>query len=110
MSSPALPRLYGGLKKTNSDTSIPLPRAGDSAASRRFNQLPNGEIDKQHRVRYVRKIFKGLRTVELTEDHKAISEKERKRMKLKGGFVVNGRVFGVLAVRIDYFDKRVTKI
>jgi serine/threonine protein phosphatase PrpC len=51
------------------------------------------------RSKLTRKTLKSLRTIDLTEDHKASSEKEKKRMKLKGGFVANGRVFGVLAVR-----------
>lgn len=121
-----LPHAYGELQKMNSDTNVCLYRSGTEKLIYTsliwplvFTAIAEGAISfnlstrepSTPRRRFTddvgkggatnaRKLCKSVRTLELTEDHKAINEKEKKRMKLKGGFVINGRVFGVLAVSI----------
>jgi hypothetical protein len=74
-------------------------KSADSVTPRRWERRMSDEDRRvAERGKWTRKTLKNLRTIELTEDHKATNEKEKKRMKLKGGFVANGRVFGVLAV------------
>lgn len=114
--SPLPTRLYGAeLKKTNSDSSIPghiaqggmmSSKSADSVTPRRWERRMSDEDRRvAERGKWTRKTLKNLRTIELTEDHKATNEKEKKRMKLKGGFVANGRVFGVLAVARAFGDR-----
>jgi len=59
----------------------------------------------QSNSKHTRKVLRNLRAINLTTDHKAMSDKEKKRMKQKGGFVVNGRVFGILAVSRAFGDR-----
>jgi hypothetical protein len=75
-------------------------KSADSVTTPRRWERRMSDEDRRatERGKLTRKTLKSLRTIDLTEDHKATNEKEKKRMKLKGGFVANGRVFGVLAV------------